>query len=87
MREFTELAFKEAGIPIRWEGSGESEVGVCTTTGNTLVEIDPRYYRPAEVDTLVGDATKAETVLGWKAQINWEELCKEMTQADLKSAK
>lgn len=85
VRQFTELAFKEAGIPIRWEGIGESEVGICTTTGNTLVEIDPRYYRPAEVDTLVGDATKAETVLGWKAQITWEELCKEMTQADLKS--
>lgn len=87
VREFTELAFNEAGIPIRWEGSGESEVGVCTSTGKTLVEIDPRYYRPAEVDTLVGDATKAETVLGWKAQITWEELCKEMTQADIQSVK
>lgn len=86
VRQFTELAFSEAGMPIRWEGSGESEKGLCVNTGETLVEIDPRYYRPAEVETLVGDATKAEKVLGWKAQITWEELCAEMVKSDLELA-
>lgn len=86
VRQFTELAFSEAGIPIRWEGSGEAEKGICANTGKVLVEIDPRYYRPAEVETLVGDATKAEKVLGWKARTTWEELCAEMVKSDLELA-
>ena len=85
VRDFTELAFAEAGINLKWEGEGESEKGVCKATGNVFVEIDPRYYRPAEVDTLVGDASKAERTLGWKATTSWQELCREMVEADLKA--
>ena len=85
VRDFTDLAFAEAGVNLRWEGEGGNEKGICETTGNILVEIDPRYYRPAEVDTLVGDASKAERTLGWKANTSWQELCREMVEADLKA--
>ena len=85
VRDFTDLAFAEAGVNLRWEGEGENEKGICETTGNVLVEIDPRYYRPAEVDALVGDASKAERTLGWKATTSWQDLCKEMVEADLKA--
>ena len=85
VRDFTDLAFAEAGVNLRWEGEGENEKGICETTGNVLVEIDPRYYRPAEVDTLVGDASKAKRTLGWKANTSWQELCREMVEADLKA--
>ena len=85
VRDFTDLAFAEAGVNLRWEGEGENEKGICETTGNILVEIDPRYYRPAEVDTLVGDARKAERILGWKPNTSWQELCREMVEADLKA--
>ena len=84
VRDYTQLAFSEVGISLKWEGEGADEKGVCSQTGNTLVEVDPRYYRPAEVDTLVGNASKAEKVLGWKAQTTWQELCREMVAADLK---
>jgi len=83
VRDFTQLAFREAGIDLVWEGEAENEKGICSKSGKVLVEIDPRYYRPAEVDTLVGDASKAERVLGWKAQTSWQELCREMVKADL----
>ena len=83
VRDFTQLAFEEAGISLKWEGEGADEKGICSNTGATIVEIDPRYYRPAEVDTLVGDASKAERELGWKATTTWQELCKEMLSADL----
>ena len=85
VKDFTDLAFAEAGVNLRWEGEGENEKGICETTGNILVEIDPRYYRPAEVDTLVGDARKAERILGWKPNTSWQELCREMVEADLKA--
>ncbi len=83
VRDFTQLAFSEAGIDLVWEGEAENEKGICSKSGKVLVEIDPRYYRPAEVDTLVGDASKAERVLGWKAKTTWQELCREMVKADL----
>lgn len=83
VRDFTELAFSEAGITLNWEGEGENEKGICSATRKTIVEIDPRYYRPSEVDTLVGDASKAEKVLGWKATTSWQDLCKEMVTTDL----
>ena len=83
VRDFTQLAFREAGIDLVWEGEAENEKGVCSKSGKVMVEIDPRYYRPAEVDTLVGDASKAERVLGWKAKTSWQELCREMVKADL----
>ena len=84
VRDFAELAFSEVGIEIKWEGKGVNEIGLCSKTGKTLIAIDPRYFRPSEVDTLVGDASKAERVLGWKPSISWQELCREMAQSDLK---
>ena len=83
VRDFTELAFSEVGINLHWEGEGENEKGICSATRKTIVEIDPRYYRPSEVDTLVGDASKAEKILGWKATTSWQDLCKEMVTTDL----
>jgi GDPmannose 4,6-dehydratase len=86
VRSFTQHAFAEAGIPLIWEGSGTQEKGISKDTGKTLVEIDPRYYRPAEVETLVGDASKAQREMGWKAVTTWQELCSEMVEADLAHA-
>jgi GDPmannose 4,6-dehydratase len=83
VRQFTEMAFKELGINMKWEGKEENEKGIDAATGKVLVEVDPKYYRPAEVDLLVGDATKAFTKLGWKPKYTVQELCKEMVHADL----
>jgi GDPmannose 4,6-dehydratase len=78
------LAFHEAGIELEWQGEGENEKGICKATGKVLIEIDPNYYRPAEVDTLLGDPTKARTQLGWNPnQTSIEELVKIMMQHDL----
>ena len=87
VRDFTELAFAKTGVSLRWEGTGGDECGICIDSGTVLVKIDPRYYRPAEVDTLVGDASKAQTNLGWKATTPWQDLCSEMVAADLAEAK
>lgn len=84
VRTFVEWAFNEASIKLRWEGKGVEERGIDTLTGKTLVQIDPEYFRPAEVDLLVGDASKAEKVLGWKPKYTVEELCREMVVSDLK---
>ena len=83
VRDFVELAFKEVGIDIVWEGKGVHEKGRDAETGAVRVEIDPRYFRPTEVDWLVGDATKAREVLGWEARTMFAELVSEMVQADL----
>lgn len=83
VREFTELAFAEAGINLSWQGQGESERGIDRATGKVLVEIDPEYYRPTEVELLVGDPAKAREELGWQAKTTLEELVKIMVQADL----
>jgi GDPmannose 4,6-dehydratase len=83
VREFINMSFAEVGIKVKWEGKGEKEKGIDTATGKVLVEIDPKYYRPAEVDLLVGDATKARTKMGWTPTYTVAELCKEMMQADL----
>jgi GDPmannose 4,6-dehydratase len=82
VREFTELVFDELGMPLRWEGSGASEKGIAATTGKTLVEVDPKFYRPTEVDILVGDATKARTMLGWQSKTRFEDLGRMMARAD-----
>lgn len=87
VREFTERAFAETGVTLRWEGTGSDECGFCADSGSLLVKVDPRYYRPAEVDTLVGDASKALDKLGWKPTTPWQELCKEMVGADILEAK
>ena len=85
VREFCTLAFKEVGIELRWEGEGVNEKGVDVKTGKTLVEVDPKYFRPAEVDQLLGDPTKAKQLLGWNPQkTSFEELVRIMVQHDMK---
>jgi len=85
VREFATLAFKEAGIDIRWEGKGIDEKGICTKTGKTLVEVDKKYFRPAEVEQLLGDPTKAKTLLGWNpTQTPFPELVRLMVAHDMK---
>ena len=85
VREFTELAFREVGIEIAWEGKGSEEKGIDTKTGKVIVEIDPRYYRPTEVELLIGDPTKAREKLGWKPEVTMEKLVKLMIKADEKT--
>jgi GDPmannose 4,6-dehydratase len=83
VREFVELAFAETGRQIVWSGSGVDEIGTDAKTGKALVKIDPRYFRPAEVDLLLGDATKAQQKLGWKPKVAFHDLVKEMVASDL----
>lgn len=85
VREFTELAFREVGIDIIWKGKGSEEYGIDSITSKVLVEIDPRYYRPTEVEILIGDPSKAKEKLGWKPKIKLEELVKIMIRADEKA--
>lgn len=84
VRKFVEMSFSHIGVQLKWEGKGVNEKGINAATGKTLVEIDPKYFRPSEVDLLVGDASKAAKKLGWVPKYTVEELCKEMVQADLK---
>ena len=84
VREFVELAFAEIGIEIQWQGSGVNEQGLCGKTGRTLIRIDPRYFRPTEVDKLIGDPAKARSKLHWKHRISFRELVREMVSSDLK---
>src|SRR5688572_17521050 len=84
VRELVEEAFLVVGRRIVWRGNGAGEVGMDETNGLTLVEIDPRYFRPTEVDLLIGDASKARTTLGWKHQVSFKQLVREMVQSDLK---
>ena len=84
VREFCTLAFAEAGIELNWEGTGVDEKGVDVKTGNILVEVDPKYFRPAEVELLLGDPTKAKTLLGWNpTQTPFDELVKIMVRHDM----
>jgi GDPmannose 4,6-dehydratase len=83
VREFINMAFAEVGITLKWEGKAENEKGIDVATENVLVEIDPKYYRPAEVELLVGDATKAKTNMGWTPTYTVAELCKEMVASDV----
>ena len=83
VREFATLAFREVGIELRWEGEGLDEKGIDTATGRVLVEVDPRFFRPAEVETLLGDPTKARTLLGWnQRKTSFEDLVKKMVRSD-----
>ena len=84
VREFIELAFAETGRKIAWRGKGVEEEGVDDKTGDVLVKIDPRYFRPTEVELLLGDPSKARKALGWKHEISFPELVKEMVASDLK---
>lgn len=84
VREFTERAFHEVGIDLRWEGEGVEERGIDITTGRVLVEVDPKYFRPAEVETLLGDPTKAKELLGWNpSKTTFEELVRIMVRHDV----
>ena len=83
VREFVELAFQETDVKLRWEGTGIDEIGVCTRTGKTIVRVDPRYFRPTEVDSLQGDASKARGDFGWQATISLADMVAEMVQHDL----
>jgi GDPmannose 4,6-dehydratase len=83
VKRFCELAFAHAGIPLEWQGSGVDEKGIDTRNGKVRIEIDPRYFRPAEVDLLIGDAAKARQELGWTAQSTFEQLVEEMVKADV----
>ncbi len=87
VREFVTAAANELGIRIEWQGKGVDEKGVDEKTGTTIVKIDSRYFRPTEVDTLLGDASKARQKLGWKAEIDFNTLVKEMVRSDLEIAK
>jgi len=98
VKEFVERAFAEVGIAIEWKGSGVDEKGIVSsittmqgsalsvTIGDVVVEVDPRYFRPTEVDILLGDPSKAEEKLGWKPKIAFSELVREMVSADIEEA-
>lgn len=83
VRDFVTTAFRETGVSLEWEGEGVEERGVCGTTGRVLVEVDPRYFRPTEVDLLIGDPSKAKARLGWSHDTPWTALCAEMVAADM----
>jgi GDPmannose 4,6-dehydratase len=85
VRQFIEWTAQELGMMIRWEGEGVNEV--CYHNDRSIVRIDPRYFRPTEVDTLLGDPGKAKRVLGWTPEVSAQEMCKEMVAEDLALAK
>tara|TARA_B110000196_G_C21132070_1_gene659017 strand:+ start:1227 stop:2303 length:1077 start_codon:yes stop_codon:yes gene_type:complete len=84
VRDFIENAFLEIGESIIWKGKGEEEIGLSKNTNKILIEVDKRYFRPTEVNYLLGDATKAKSILGWEASVKFSELVKEMVKEDLK---
>ena len=86
VREFVEIACKKLSIPLTWQGSGVDTIGIDSTSGEVIVRVDPRYFRPAEVETLLGDPTEASTILGWQPKTSFEELVEEMIEEDLKKA-
>lgn len=83
VREFASLAFREAGLELEWHGKGLDEKGVEAGTGRVLVEVDPRYFRPTEVELLLGDPSKAERELGWKRRVSFEDLVRRMVRYDM----
>jgi GDPmannose 4,6-dehydratase len=83
IREFCEIAFAETGLTIKWQGSGSDEVGLDSASDKAVIKINPEFYRPAEVDILLGNPQKAETVLGWQREVDFAGLVKLMVQHDL----
>jgi GDPmannose 4,6-dehydratase len=83
VRDFVAKAFAEVGIELAWQGHGVEERGICAKTGRIYVEVDPRYFRPTEVELLIGDPTKAKEKLGWVHETKWQDLCAEMVASDL----
>jgi len=86
VRQFVESAFAEVDITIKWSGEGENEVGIDTSNGNELITIDPQYFRPTEVDSLLGDPSKAKEKLGWQASTAFKDLVAEMVREDIRDA-
>ena len=84
VRDFVQWAFEDVGVTLEWKGEGVDEKGYCTQTGQCLVEVDPRYFRPTEVDLLIGDPTKAREKLGWSHETPVRELCREMVREDVR---
>ncbi|HEV2552971.1 MAG TPA: GDP-mannose 4,6-dehydratase [Bosea sp. (in: a-proteobacteria)] len=84
VRDFVKHGFLQVGIDVAWQGEGVNERGIDAKTGRVLVEVDPRYFRPTEVELLVGDPSKALARLGWKHEMKWQQLCEEMVASDLK---
>ena len=87
VRDFVNLAAKELGIELKWDGRGVNETGIDVATGKIIIRVDPRYFRPTEVETLLGDSTKAREKLGWTPKTSFKELVKEMVICDLNEAK
>ncbi|CAM2141574.1 GDP-mannose 4,6-dehydratase [Pararobbsia alpina] len=87
VRDFVTLAFRAVDVEVEWKGSAENEIGLDAATGNTIVRVNPKFYRPAEVDLLIGDYDKARRVLGWEPKTTLDELCRMMVEADLKRHK
>jgi GDPmannose 4,6-dehydratase len=83
VRDFVRHAFRQIDVELVWSGSGVSEKGACQRTGRVLVEVDPRYFRPTEVELLIGDPGKAARKLGWTHETGWQDLCREMVESDL----
>ena len=83
VRRFVELSFSELGVQLDWSGEGVDEIGVCRKSGRVLVRIDPAYFRPTEVDLLIGNPAKAREKLGWRHRIGLPQLCREMVASDL----
>ncbi|MCJ8274964.1 MAG: GDP-mannose 4,6-dehydratase, partial [Psychrosphaera sp.] len=84
VRDFVNMAFKAVDIVLEWQGSEEIEIGIDCASGKTLVKVNPKFYRPAEVDLLIGDPSKAKAELGWESSTNLEQLCAMMVEADLR---
>ena len=84
VRDFVRMAFKGAGIDVEFKGQAEGETAVCTATGKTLMRVNPKFYRPAEVDLLIVDPSKAKAKLGWAPTTTLEQLCQMMVEADLR---
>lgn len=84
VREFVEAAFKHVGIEVNWQGTGVDEIGINRATGKTIVKVNPKYFRPAEVEFLLGDPSKAIKQLGWKREISFADMVKRMVENDLK---
>jgi len=87
VREFVEIAFGEVGRTLQWRGKGVEETGIDQKTGKVVVRVDPTYFRPTEVDLLIGDASKARAKLGWKPKRSFAQLVKEMVAGDLEIAR
>ena len=85
VREFVDKAFAEVDVAVRWEGAGVDEKGFDADTDKLLVSVDPRYFRPTEVDLLIGDSSKARRVLGWAPQTSFEDMVRQMVRSDLEA--